>query len=233
MDDSLIDFLGSTLLFSGLSKEKLISFAALSSLKNYKKGQLIFSEGDEARGFFIVKYGLVRVYKISINGREQTLHILGPGEPFGEVAVFIGLDYPAHAMALQDCQALFFPKDRFVKAIKEHPELALAMMGVLAMRLRTFSTMIENLSLKEVPQRLAAYLMALAAGRGVGMTKNEVKLAVTKNLLSTILGTSPETLSRVFKKMEGRGILKRIDDMIVIKNFEALKSLADGMSRLV
>jgi len=232
MDESLVDFLGNTLLFSGLSREKLVFLSSLATEKTYEKGELVFSEGDEARGFYIVKAGLVRIYKISINGREQTLHLLGRGEPFGEVAVFIGMDYPAYAMALDHSEVLFFPKDRFVTAIRRHPELALAMLAVLSRRLRAFSRMIEDLSLKEVPQRLAAYLTALSEFDDRDLLKREITLHVSKNLLSTILGTSPETISRVFKKLEERGILERKNERIFLKDLEKLHDLADGITKL-
>ncbi len=232
MEGNIAEFLGKTLLFSGLNQGILKSFAALSSIKTFKKGEIIFSEGDEASGFYVIKQGTVRIFKISVTGREQTLHILGPGEPFGEVAVFFGMDYPAYAMSLDVCEVLFFPKDRFVNAIRSHPDLALAMLGVLAMRLRSFSRLIEDLALKEVPQRLAAYILAVAELDARGPSESEIRLQVSKNLLSTILGTSPETLSRVFRKLEDQEIIERKNDKISLKDLEKLRDLADGMIRL-
>ena len=232
MEENVVDFLGETLLFSGLKHEILNSFASLSALRKFKKGETIFAEGDEAEGFYVIRKGLVRIFKISAAGREQTLHILGPGEPFGEVAVFFGMDYPAYAMALDHCMALFFPKDRFVNAIKVHPELALAMLGVLAMRLRAFSRLIEDLSLKEVPQRLAAYILSIAEVENRTSSGCEIKLQISKNLLATILGTSPETLSRVFRKLEDQEVIERKNSRLYLKDLEKLKDLADGIIRL-
>ncbi|OCC14936.1 Hcp transcriptional regulator HcpR (Crp/Fnr family) [Dissulfuribacter thermophilus] len=231
MDSVLKAFLKKTVLFSGLSEENLQLFLKIAAKKVFKKGEMIFSEGDAATGFYVVLNGFVRIFKVSNQGREQTLHILGPGEPFGEVAVFVGIEYPAFAAAMEKCETLFFPKDSFIAMIKEHPSIALSMLGVLSMRLRSFTRMIEDLALKEVHQRLAAYLLALS-GLGDGKEAKEIRLNVSKNLLSTILGTSPETLSRAFKKMEENGLLERHNDVIQIKNFELLSDLAEGLDKL-
>lgn len=231
MDNVLRAFLKKTVLFSGLSEENLQLFLKISARKVFKKGEMIFAEGDSATGFYVILNGFVRIFKVSNQGREQTLHIFGPGEPFGEVAVFVGIEYPAFAAAMEKCEALFFPKDSFVAMIREHPSIALSMLGVLSMRLRSFTRMIEDLALKEVHQRLAAYILALS-GYNDGKDPKEIRLNVSKNLLSTILGTSPETLSRAFKKMEENGLLERHNDVIQIKNFELLSDLAEGLDKL-
>ena len=106
--------------------------------------------------------GQVKIFKASSDGKEQILHILGPGEPFGEVPVFSGQQFPASAEALRKSRLIFFPRSDFVNLITANPSLALNMLAVLSMRLRQFTVQIENLSLKEVPGRLATYLIYLA-----------------------------------------------------------------------
>jgi CRP/FNR family transcriptional regulator len=94
------------------------------------------------------------------------LHIYGPGNPFGEVPVFAGRKFPANAQTLLKSHLLFFPRTAFVDLISKNPSLALNMLGVLSMRLRQFTVQIENLSLKEVPGRLASYLVYLSQEQG-------------------------------------------------------------------
>ncbi len=230
----ILSILKKAFLFSGLSDEELASFLKASSLLNFKKGELIFSDGDKARGFYIVIEGTVRIFKVSYQGKEHTLHILGPGEPFGEVAAFTNIDYPAFSIALTPVKAIFLSKENFLKEIQRHPATALSMLGVLSLRLKAFNKMIEDLALKKAPSRLAAYLLSLIdikalEGNISEMAEKRVRLHISKNLLSTIIGTSAETLSRTLKKMEQADIIRREPNGdIYIRQIEPLKKLAEG-----
>jgi CRP-like cAMP-binding protein len=113
----------------------------------------------------------------SAEGKEQILHIYGPGHPIGEVPVFSGSRFPANAMAIEKSRMLFFPRRDFVDLISAHPSLALNMLAVLSLRLRQFTVQIENLSLKEVPARLASYLIFLSEKQvGVMISRRRKKL---------------------------------------------------------
>ena len=140
----------------------------------------------------------VKIYTVSTAGKEHILHIFGEGEPFGEVPVFYGQPFPASAEALLKTQTLFFPRDRFIHLIEANPSIALSMLAVLSMRLRIFANQIESLSLKEVPARLAHYLMYLSKEQG---NTDVIELEISKGQLASLLGTIPETLSRIFAKM--------------------------------
>ncbi len=131
-------------LFKGLNVEQLDVIARNVSDKKYKKGQLIFSEGDEGIGFYLVIQGRVKVYKLSPEGKEQIMHIFGPGQPFAEVPVFEGSRYPASAEAMDRCKLFFFPKKGFISLIQESPSLAMNMLASLSQRLKQFSNLIET-----------------------------------------------------------------------------------------
>src|SRR5210317_1426081 len=156
------DIIKSTSLFEGLSGEEVETIAKLIFEKKYGKGETIFFEGDEADGFYIVSSGQIKVFKMNPMGKEHILHIFGPGEPVGEVPVFSKQPFPANAEALVKSSTLFFPRKDFVALIENNPSIALNMLAVLSRRLRQFATQIENLSLKEVPARLAGYLLYIA-----------------------------------------------------------------------
>jgi CRP/FNR family transcriptional regulator len=124
---------------------------------------------------------------------------------------------------------LFFPRRKLVELYRESPSLAMNMLAVLSRRLREFTVLIENLSLKEIPQRLATYLVHQQSLKPVS---SRVKLSVTKGVLSNILGTSQETLSRVLGKMGQEGIVEVQGKEISILDMDRLRSLADGEIRL-
>lgn len=218
------DVLSTSPLFQGLPDEQLKALRAISVQENYTKGETIFSEGADGRGFFIAETGSIKIYKLSFDGKEQILHIFGPGEPFGEVPVFTGRRFPANAMALKPSRVLFFPRKSFVELISSDPSLALNMLGVLCMRLRQFTVQIENLSLKEVPGRLAGHLIWLSTDQE---NRELVRLNISKGQLASLLGTIPETLSRIQAKMVNQGLIDVRGRDIRIMNFEGLKELAE------
>lgn len=216
-------------LFKGLTVEELDEIARIISDKEYKKGQLIFSEGDEGVGFYLVISGRVKVYKLSSEGKEQIMHIFGPGQPFAEVPVFEGSRYPANAEAMDRCNLFFFPKKDFISLIQANPSLAMNMLASLSQRLKQFSHLIETLSLKEVPGRLAAYLLYLSDKNG---SMDEFKLDIAKSQLASLLGTIPETLSRIFAKMGSKELIRINGPQITILDRTGLEDLAEGETKL-
>ena len=126
-------------LFEGLSHKQYDELAAIAVEHSYKRGETIFSEGDEGIGFYVLISGKVKIFKLSSEGKEQILHVFGPGEPFGEAPVFAGQQFPAYAETLEKSRIFFFPRDAFIVLIKEDPSLALNMLAILSRRLRKFT----------------------------------------------------------------------------------------------
>lgn len=194
-----------TPLFKGLSEQQLDEISAIAIDRLYHRSESIFMEGEEADGFYIVADGQVKIFKTSLDGKEQILHIYGPGNPFGEVPVFSGSRFPANAQALVESRILFLPRNAFVRLITANPSLSMNMLGELSMRLRQFTIQIENLSLKEVPSRLASYLTYLSREQE---NPDRVTLDISKGQLASLLGTIPETLSRIFAKMSAQHLIR-------------------------
>jgi CRP/FNR family transcriptional regulator, dissimilatory nitrate respiration regulator len=224
---SFTDFIATTPLFAGLLREHLLELSKIAVQSRFRRGQMIFSEGSEARGFYILRSGRVKVFKLSSEGKEQILHILTPKEPFGEVAVFAGMNFPAYAEAMEESEVVFFPKPAFESLIRKDPSMALNMLAVLSTRLKHFTRLVEDLSLKEVPQRLAAYLLFLGDRKGKDPNR-DVDLDITKGQLASLLGTIPETLSRILGKMTSQGYIRVEGRKIRILDEEALGGLSSG-----
>ncbi len=215
-------------LFSNLAPDHYEILAAITREQRVKRGETIFSEGDPARRIYVVASGRVKIFKLSAEGKEQILHVFGPGEPFAEVAVFIGNTYPAHAVALEPSTLLIIPRREFASLIEKDPTLALEMLASLAQRLKQFAAMIESLSLQEVPARLAGHLRYLAGKQG----SPTVHLDLPKGQLAALLGTTPETLSRILNKMSATGAIQVNRSAITILDHAYVNDLADGMVRL-
>ncbi len=190
-------------IFAGLGERELAALAGVAERKRYARGEDLFFAGEPAQGFFSVASGKVRIYQVSLAGKEHILHVFGPGEVFAEVAAFSGGGYPASAQALEETTCLFFPRDRFRRLIAAEPDLAMNMLGLLSLRLRQLVKKTEDLSLREVPARLAAYLLLLRAQS----KKRRLTLDLPKGQLAAYLGTIPETLSRVLRRLGDEGII--------------------------
>ena len=212
-----------TPLFKGLSEQQLDEISAIAIDRLYHRSESIFMEGEEADGFYIVADGQVKIFKTSLDGKEQILHIYGPGNPFGEVPVFSGSRFPANAQALVESRILFLPRNAFVRLITANPSLSMNMLGELSMRLRQFTIQIENLSLKEVPSRLASYLTYLSREQE---NPDRVTLDISKGQLASLLGTIPETLSRIFAKMSAQHLIRVDGKEISLLDPQGLEDLS-------
>ena len=224
----IVKHIASIPLFEDLPKEQQEDLAMIVADQVYKRGQAIFTEGDDATGFYVGISGRVKIFKLSFEGKEQILHIFGPGEPFGEVPVFTGQHFPANAEAMEDGRIFFFPRESFIELIKKNPSIALNMLAVLSLRLRRFTHLIDDLSLKEVPGRLSAYLLYLSE-QEKGMS--DLELTITKSQLASLLGTIPETLSRIFGKMSKQGLIELDGPRIKILDRQGLEDLTETGGR--
>jgi len=217
-------------LFAGLKEEELKRVRAIASLKQVGKKQVLFSDGEEAKGFYVILSGKVKLYKISPEGKEQILHVVSAPDAFAEAALFLEGSYPAFAEALSDCQLLFFPKRDFIQLIGRNPQLSINMIVSLSHYLRRFASLIEELSLKEVSSRMAKYLIDLSMKLSKeGKSPKEVELDLSKTQLASKLGTISETLSRTLAKMKAKGIIDVKRNRILILNRETLEELASGL----
>jgi len=225
-----IDLLRRCPLFAGLKEKDLKRIRAIASLKKVGKKEILFSDGEEARGFYVILSGKIKLYKVSVEGKEQILHIVSAPDAFAEAALFLEGSYPAFAEALTDCQLLFFPKRDFIRLIEKNPQLSINMIVTLSHYLKRFASLIEELSLKEVSSRVAKYLIDLQMkSTKEGKSPKEVELDLSKTQLALKLGTISETLSRTLAKMRAKGIIDVKRNKILILNRETLEELASGL----
>lgn len=219
----LADILKRTSLFEGLDEVHLHELIGRSRRRSFDGNQILFLQGDPAFGLYVVLRGRVKVFKLSPKGREQTLMIMGAGEPVGEVAVLSGEAYPASSETLEPSEALYIPRQAFLDMVSREPEVAMRLLSSLSARLRTFATLIEDLSLREVGERLAVYLLSLATE---GRTDEIVELGLSKTQLSAAVGTVPETLSRAFQQLRHSGAVETHGRKVHIKDRAVLERMA-------
>jgi CRP/FNR family transcriptional regulator, dissimilatory nitrate respiration regulator len=219
-------------LFAGLKEEDLKRIRTIALPRHVEKKAILFSEGEEARGFYVILSGKMKLFKISPDGKEQILHIVSAPDAFAEAALFLEGKYPAFAEALSESHLFFFPRREFVQLVERNPQLSINMIVSLSLYLKRFASLIEELSLKEVSSRIAKYLIDLSMRRAKdGKSVKEVELDLSKTQLALKLGTISETLSRTLAKMKARGIIDVQRNKILILNREALEELSSGLKR--
>jgi len=223
LSQELTEFLGQTALLQNLSEQSLEQVASIGTLQSFQAGDLLFDDGDECQGSYLILEGQVKVFKYAETGREQIMGMLGPGEYLAGVPAFDGRRYSANAVALDPLQVLFLPREPFLELLRQDPTLSFNLLTIFSHHLRRFAQLIETVSLKEVSGRIATYLLLLSHQSG---NSEVVELAITKAQLAAFIGTVPETLSRVLQKMGRDGLLKLDGNTITILDFQELTSLA-------
>jgi len=211
-------------LFAALPGQVLRELVKHAEMRTFEAGEHVFIQDTAAHGFYIVDLGQVRIYRLSPDGREQVLHLFGPGEACGEVPVFQGGTYPATASATTVARLLYIEGRHFTAIAHQHPEMLLKMLAALSIRLRQFVGLIDDLSLKEVSARIAKVLLDTSSQ----YRSTCFELPTTKILLAARVGTAPETLSRTLKKMQKKQMIDVSGRSITIINRDALVDVAAG-----
>ena len=233
LDCDLADWLQATPIFHGLSRSQMIRLCQIVQIQTWQKDELIFEQDSPATGFFIVKTGRVKVFKVSSIGREQILNIFEQGDDFAEVAALDGQPFPASAAALDRVELIFFPRQIFLESLRQDPDIAINMLVSLSRHSRHLVSVIEDLSFKDVPQRLAAYLLNLNnanSQKSVDRSNliNPVTLDLTKTQLAAVLGTIPATLSRAFYRLSSKGIIAVNGSQIEVLDLHRLQALSQN-----
>lgn len=222
--DSKLTGLVSTLrcaqLFSGLSAEDLATLAAFAVVVRLEKDQVLFREGEPARGCFLVQAGAVTVFRLSPGGKERVIYVFRTGESLAEAALASPTGYPANARALEPSTVLMLPKGPLLELIGKRPDLAMRMLGAMSSHLRVLVGMIEDLTLKDVETRLLHWLV-----RRLGSAKaGRIDLPGTKRALAAELGTSGETLSRTLATLRERGWLSVSGRTLTVRDRAAVEA---------
>jgi CRP-like cAMP-binding protein len=222
--------LGNTALLSSLSQQELQMLTARTVLKRFSAGELLFSEGEPCNGLHIIVCGKVRIFKTSVNGREQVLAMNGPGESVAELPVFDGGPFPASAVATEETEIAFISRRDFQAYCMEHPEVALKVLQIVGARLRNLVGIIEELSFTTIRQRLISTLLKLAQSEGRKTAHGiEFQLPASHQELANQLGTVRELISRNLMRLQAEGMLDVDARQIVVKDIKGLSALLDAI----
>jgi CRP/FNR family transcriptional regulator, dissimilatory nitrate respiration regulator len=193
-----LQFLKKSPLFQQVEEKELKLLAANLTKHVYTKNEIIFQEGTEAKQLYLIAHGAIKIYKISPQGKEHILHILNEQQMFAEVPMFAGATYPANAIAIAESIVFSLSREKLIKVITKHPQIALNLLALQAKRLRDFTHKIEQLSLQNTEQKILDYLR-----------NNQPQKSFSIQMLANYLGVSRENLSRAISQLIKNGDIKK------------------------
>lgn len=222
---AIVNTLRSCPIFTDLPTD-LDRIADIAAVKSLSKGEYLFHEGDISRGFYIVQRGAINVHRVNAMGRVQVIHIFRAGESFAEGSLATLSGYPAEAVAVEPTQVLLVQKGAFVELLRRQPDLALRMLGSMALHLRVLVGQIEDLTLKKVETRLANWLLKRCPDP-YGRQPQAIELTITKRVLAAELGTVSETLSRTLARFRDLQLIEVNGKSITVLNPVELVALIE------
>lgn len=221
MDSSKAQILRQSLIFSSLNESELAVLAGLAIGRRFKPGEFVFWDEDAPDWFYMVAEGRVKVVKHSSLGKEFIIAFFGPGEIFGEVAVFENKPYPASAQAVSETKVLGIRREDFLSFLAHHPEVALRIISVLGGRLRDAQSRLRDIAGERVEQRLARTLLMLFSKLGPA-------LPFTRQEIADMAGTTSETAIRVMSRLKDGGIIRSSRGKTIIVDETRLRLLSEG-----
>jgi CRP-like cAMP-binding protein len=226
MTATAVRILGALPLFSRLSVPALQVVASRCVFRTLRRDAILFRKDDPCRGLHVVVEGTVRVYRASSGGREQVLHTHGPGQALAEVPLFDHGPYPATARALEDSRVLFLPLQEFQWLYSNHPEIADAVIQELGRRLRRMVGLVEKISLRDVPARVAMTLLEYAESSACLADGIAFELPRTQDQLAAELATTRESVARALSRLRREGIITQDGTRITINSVAHLEAIA-------
>ena len=207
-------------LFSDLSETSLKVITDKMVARSYDKEKMILIEESAGETFFLIYKGTVKITRMSDDGREVILAILGEGDFFGEMALLDGEGRSANVVALEDAEVLTLQRGDFLEILERFPKIAIHLLKELTTRIRHSDQQIESLSLSGAEQRIALVLIRLAEEMGkIKEGTVTIDSIPYQQDIANMAGTSRETVSRVYKMLEDKQYISRAGKTLKIKEF--------------
>lgn len=196
-------------IFNHLEEEQMDEIMAMTHLCSYKKGENIYSAGDQSDSLYIVSKGKIKIYRLSESGKEQLLRILHSGDFTGELALFNETIHEAYADAIEETNVCTIKRSEFQKLLLKYPSISLKVLAEFSSRLEKSEKQMTRFATEKVESRLAAFLVECVNDEKQSM---EIVLPMNKKDMASYLGTTPETISRKLANLEDAGYIRQISN---------------------
>lgn len=208
-------------IFGSMNRDEMLEIANIASSRTFQKGETIYNPGDEGGTLFVLYSGRIKISRINVNGKEQVIRVVGPGEFIGELSLFSSLPLTDHAQALETSTVCTLQGAKLKELMSKYSSIAFKILDELSRRLEKAENLIENISLNTVTQRVAQVLLELS------VEKKDILLNMTKGDLASQIGMTQETLSRKLAAFQEEGFIELVGHKkIKIKNRQGLEKLS-------
>jgi CRP/FNR family cyclic AMP-dependent transcriptional regulator len=215
------EFLKNVPIFEELEEKDFSRISACGVRKVYTKGEVILMEEESGSALFVIISGEVKVVRVGDDGREVILSILGPTDIFGEMALLDGEARSASVVAMDSAELFMIHRKDFLSLLNEYPSIAISLLRHLTLRLRRADALIKSLSLKDAYHRIGYILLQFADERGkIKQGKVMIDSLPVQQEIANMSGTTRETVSRTFSKMEKQKLIQLSDAGIAILDYE-------------
>lgn len=208
--------------FCNLCQGEIEEFNQSKSCNTYKKGQIIFNEGNNPYGLFCISVGKVKVFRTGQDGKDQIVRMAKDGDVIGYRALLTSETYNASAVALEDCDICFIPRDSFFRVLKDNNKLSLGLIKLLADDLKKAEQTITDLAQKTVRERMAEALLFLRQTYGLEADGQTISVVLSREEMASLVGTATETAIRLLSEFKNDGIVAFAGKKIQILNNEKL-----------
>jgi len=210
-----------------LTKDELLRISACKTSKTIKKGEVLFEEGEHINGVFCIKDGICKISKMSDNGRDQIVNLVRKGDLLGERSLINDEVSNLKAIAVNDMEICFIPKDEIVRDLENNPKFTMDILKNMALSLKSADNVIVDMAQKTVKQRLAATLLNLDSK----FNKNEngsLDIHLSREDIANIIGTATESAIRLLSEFKKKKIIDLKGKEVFILNTQALKDISTG-----
>src|SRR3954466_2408194 len=222
--DEIVSLLAEVPVFEAMGPDDLRRVAEVAVPRRFASGQVIFREGDASDTCYVVRSGHARAVRENVDGRAITLAHFGPGDIFGELAMFDAERRSATLEALDDLDAIAIAGSDMRRLMRQHAEMSAKLAIALARRLREANERLSRQSFQTVQSRVAGVLIDLVEqAHGEGAADRDVELKVTQAEVAQLAGSSRESASRFLAVLERAGIITQGRGRIVVHDPEALQ----------
>lgn len=219
--------LANTSLFGGLEESELAEIAARTVHRKYRKGSVLFVQGESGERCFVIVSGTVKISAFHPEGREAVLAVLGPGDIFGELALFGQSERSADATAIEDAELLSLDADSLNAAIANHHQIGTALLYVLGQRLRQSNEAFQDIAFFDVPGRVARRLADLADAHGIDQPEGVlIDVALSQESLAQMVGATRESVNKALALLKRRGLVARVGRRYIVSDVGRLRGRA-------
>jgi CRP/FNR family transcriptional regulator len=224
LPDPATDILRRCGFFGSLDEASYAKLARIAQTRRFERGRIVFAQGDEPPGMYIVIEGLVRIYNLAPSGKEHVLHLADCGQTFGEVAVMGDFPSPAFAEAIEPTRCLILPAGPFRQLLDDDHALCRLILTSMSRWVRHLVNLLEDIVLRDAAGRVARYLVDIHVKQG-----NVVELPALKKHLASHLNLTSETLSRTLRRLTEAQLIEAGEGQTLhIRDSAGLADIAEG-----